>query len=96
MPKIGMRKINSLRESARFEAMDEAGLLHTVVERVAIETQVTFSIRYASVDTGLKSYYSSTSGDTLVRLSETMFEGKGGQLRLRLTAPEFMVGDMSK
>lgn len=79
-----MRKINSLRESGRFKAMDEAGILHTVIERVAIETQVNFSIRYSNVNTGLKSYYSSTSGDKLLRLSETVFEGKDGQLRLRL------------
>lgn len=61
MPKLGKRKVSSLREVARFKAIDGHGVSHTVVERIEVETKVTFANRYTHAETGLKSYYSSTS-----------------------------------
>lgn len=84
MPKLGKRKVSSLREIARFNAVDGDGVSHTVVERIEIETRVTFANRYTHTETGLKSYYSSTSGDVLVRLLDGTFEGCSGLLKLQL------------
>lgn len=82
MPKFGMRKVNSLRETCRFKASDQFGVVHTVVERVAMETPITFAVRYDNATTGVKSYYSSTSGDKLIRLEDGSFQGCDGRLKL--------------
>lgn len=78
----GRPGVKSFREISRFVAEDERGVLHTVVERSAVVTPVTFSASYHSVARGANVYHSTTSGDVLSRISENVFTGRSGALRL--------------
>lgn len=82
MPK--RKHVKSFREVARFIAIDQGGVQHTVVERVETRTRITFAITYGNASLGASTYYSMTTGDKLSRQPDGTFEGYQGSLKLKV------------
>jgi hypothetical protein len=74
----------STREVNRLEAIDEHGTPHNIIERISILHDVGASGQIFGAEYGSLSYYSATSGDVLVRLSDEIFETKDKRLLLKL------------
>ncbi|MDM0090279.1 hypothetical protein [Variovorax sp. J2P1-31] len=58
-----------------------------------MSTQQTFGSYSTGELTGVISYYSMTTGDSLMRLDDGSFEGRDGLLKLRLIEDEMQSGE---
>jgi hypothetical protein len=70
----------SFREIRRFHAIDQYGVQHTVIERVAVLNDVGASGCIFNSENGKSQYYSATSGDAVVQLSDGSLKTKDGKL----------------
>ena len=68
----------SYREVNRFEAIDQDGIQHTVVERLAILHEVGASGRIFNSQKGSSPFYSATTGETIIRRDDGSFEDLEG------------------
>jgi hypothetical protein len=79
MATYSVRK-RSFREIRRFNAVDQYGVQHTLVERVAVLNDVGASGCIFNSESGKSQYYSATSGDAVIRFSDGSLKTKDGKL----------------
>jgi hypothetical protein len=79
MATYSLRK-RSFREIRRFNALDQYGVQHTLVERVAVLNDVGASGCIVNSESGKSQYYSATSGDAVTQLSDGSLKTKDGKL----------------
>ena len=70
----------SFREIRRFNAIDQRGIQHTLVERVAVFNDVGASGCIFNSESGKSQYYSATSGDTVIQWPDGSLKSKDGKL----------------
>ena len=79
MTTYSVRK-RSFREMRRFNAIDQYGVQHTLVERVAVVNDVGASGCIVSSESGRSQYYSATSGDAVTQLADGSLKTTDGKL----------------
>ncbi|HSU20762.1 hypothetical protein NF681_02480 (plasmid) [Comamonadaceae bacterium OTU4NAUVB1] len=78
----------SFRETRRFKAVDQHGIEHTVVERIAMLHDVGASGCIVDAEPGSLNYYSATSGDAMERLLDGSLKTKDGRLEFAVKPQE--------
>lgn len=78
MATYSVRK-HSLREIRRFDAFDQYGVQHSLVERMKIINDVGASGLIIDSEHGALHYYSATTGDIVVRLPDGSLKTKDGK-----------------
>ena len=79
MATYSIRK-RSFREIRRFNAIDQYGIQHTLVERVATINDVGASGCIVSSESSKSQYYSASSGDTVTQMSDGSLKTADGKL----------------
>jgi hypothetical protein len=78
----------SFREVGRFSIIDQDGNPHILVERVAVLNDVGARGKVVDSERGASHFYSATTGDAVVRVSDESFVVKDGQRQLVLKKPD--------